>query len=228
MIEPQPSLYILGIRLDEPMTTLTDLIVSAVCLMAFLKLSSTATLNRSQFYFRWYFLLMAIATCFGGVIGHGFLYAVGFAWKLPGWIISMLSVACIERSAIENAKPLVKPWARKFFLTLNIIELFTVMTVTVSTLNFQWVEFHSGYGLLGVVAPFHLYAYYRTKNKASLVVLFAVGIACVAALTFMTRFSMHMWFNYLDISHVLMAMAAWVFYLGAMDLKNGKSKIPAI
>lgn len=227
MIEPQPSIDILGIRVDEPVTTVTDLIVSVVCMVAFLRLSSTGTQGRSQFYFKWYFLLMAIATCLGGIIGHGFLYAFTFAWKLPGWIVSMLSMMFIERSSIENAKHLIKPWAGRLFLVLNIVELITVMTITIYTLNFKWVEFHSGYGLLGVVAPFHAYAYYRTRKRASLVVLIGVGIGCLAALTFMNRISLHTWFNYLDISHVLMAIAAWIFYLGARELKNGNDKVTA-
>jgi hypothetical protein len=226
MIEPQPSIYIFGgIRVDEPMTTLTDLLVSAVCMIAFLRLSSTGTHGRAQFYFKWYFLLMAVATGLGGIIGHGFLYAFSFAWKLPGWIVSMFSVAFIERSSIENAKGLIKPWLGKFFLVLNVVELLTVMTVTIYTLNFRWVEFHSGYGLLGVMAPFHAYAYYRTRHKASLIMLAGVGIGCLAALTFMTRFSLHVWFNHLDLSHVLMAIGGWVFYLGARELKNGNGKV---
>lgn len=221
-IAPQPSVNIYGLRIDEPVTTLTDLLVSVVCLVVFYKLSQLHLPGRTQLFFRLYFLLMSIATCFGGLIGHGFLYALSFSWKLPGWIVSMLSVALIERSSIEHAKPLIDPRVGKFFLVLNIMELCTIMTVTMVTLNFKWVEFHSGYGLLAVVLPFHAYVYYRTRDKGSFIVMIAVGIACLAALVFMNKISIHTWFNYLDISHVLMAVAAWVFYLGARKLNTAR------
>jgi hypothetical protein len=216
--EKQPSVWIGNLKIDEPVTMITDLLVSAVCLYSFLKLSKLNRPGKTHLYFRLYFLLMFIATFLGGVIGHGFLYAFSFAWKLPGWIVSMLSVALIERSSIENAKPLIDPRVGRFFLILNLLELATIMTITMVSLNFKWVEFHSGYGLLGVVLPFHLYAWYKTKDKGSFLVIIAVLIASVAALIFMNQVSLHKWFNHLDISHIIMAIAAYVFYRGALRL----------
>lgn len=220
MIEPQPSIYISGIRIDEPMTTLTDFLVSAVCIYAFFKLSQHSGKSRALTYLRMYFLLMALATFFGGLIGHAFLYAFGFAWKLPGWIISMISVAFIERSAIDYSRIYIKARTVNFFLIVNILELITIMSLTLSSLNFKWVEFHSGYGLLGVVLPFHSYIYLKTRDRGSLMMIVAVGIASIAALIFMTKFSLHTWFNYLDISHVVMAIGAFVFYKATLRLKT--------
>ncbi|HMJ69813.1 MAG TPA: hypothetical protein VK508_13005 [Cyclobacteriaceae bacterium] len=219
MIGPQPSVELLGIRIDEPMTTATDVLVSAVCFYAFYQLTKRKIPGRTHLYFRFYFLLMSIATGIGGVIGHGFLYALSFPWKLPGWIVSMLSVALIERSSIERAKPLIDLRLARFLMVLNIIELLTIMTVTMSSLNFKWVEFHSGYGLLGVVLPFHAYTWYKTRDKGSLVIIMAVLVASLAALVFMNKISIHTWFNYLDISHVMMAIGAYVFYRGALLLE---------
>lgn len=209
--------------MDEPVTTVTDLLVSAVCLYAYNELRKKKLPGNAQTYFRFYFLLMCIATFFGGVIGHGFLYALSFAWKLPGWIVSMLSVALIERSSIERARPLIGPKVARFFLGLNIIELLTIMTITMTSLNFKWVEFHSGYGLLGVVLPFHSYVYYKTHDKGSLIVISAVLIASVAALVFMNQISFGIWFNHLDISHTIMAIGAYVFYRGALSLQMTKT-----
>ena len=216
----QPSIHFFGIRVDEPMTTLTDLVVSAVCFYAFYTLTKKKLPGRTQLYFRYYFLLMGIATCLGGLVGHGFLYLLSFGWKLPGWITSMLSVALIERSAIQHAKPLIKPGIGKSFLIINVFELVIIMTITMITLDFAWVEFHSGYGLLGVVAPFHGWVYYKTRDRGSAFILLAVGLASVAALFYMNKVSIHTWFNYLDISHTVMAIAAFVFYLGALNLNK--------
>lgn len=218
MSEYQPSIYISGLRIDEPITTLTDFLVSAVCFYAFVKLWSHPVKTRTIFFLRYYFLLMSLATFFGGLIGHAFLYAFGFTWKLPGWLISMISVAFIERSAIEYARLHIKTSAGNFFSVLNIIELVTIITITMSTLNFKWVEFHSGYGLLGVVLPFHVYMFFKTKDKGSAMMIIAVLITSIAALIFMTKFTIHTWFNHLDFSHVVMAIGAYVFYKAALRL----------
>jgi len=220
MVELQPSIYILGIRIDEPVTAFTDLIVSAVCLYAFIKLTLRKGHTKTLLYFRFYFLFMSIATLFGGVIGHAFLYTLSFSWKLPGWVISMFSVALIERSAIEYARPHIDKRVGMFFLVFNIIELVTILSITMSTLNFKWVEFHSGYGLLAIVLPFHAYTYYKTKDRGSLTMIVAVLIASCAAIIFMNKISFHTWFNYLDASHILMSVAAFVFYKGALRLQK--------
>jgi hypothetical protein len=219
-VVPSTSVELWGLRIDEPVTALTDLVVSAVCFIAFYKLHNSGLPGKTQMFLRVYFLLMGVATCFGGVIGHAFLYAFSFAWKLPGWIVSMLSVALIERSSIGHAQPFLSKRVGTFFLRLNIVELVTVMTITVWTLNFRWVEFHSGYGLLAIVLPFHLFVYYKTRDRGSLIFIFAVLIASVAALIFMNRISLDRWFNHLDISHTLMAVAGIVFYKGALALRN--------
>ena len=202
------------------MATLTDLLVSAVCLYAFIRLTMMKLPSRSQFYIRYYFLMMSIATLLGGVIGHGFLYALSFAWKLPGWTVSVLSVNLIERSAISHAKPLIKPQIAKFFLIFNLVELLAILGVMFATLDFRWVEYHSGYGLLAIVGTFHAYTFYITKDKGSLTILYSVLITTIASMVFTFEISLHTWFNYLDFSHTLLALAAYVMYLGAIRLEK--------
>ncbi len=220
MVDTQPSVYPFGIRVDEPIGTLTDLILASVCLYAFYQLNKRKLPGKAQLYFQYYFLLMGAATLSGGLIGHGFLYAFDFGWKLPGWILGMVSVALIERSAIAHAQPLLKPGIGNLFLVLNLIELITVVTITMTTLNFKWVELHSGYGLLAIVSTFHGYTYYRTRDKGSLIIVGAVVITWIASLIFINKLSIHTWFNSLDISHTLLAIAAYVMYIGALRLQT--------
>lgn len=217
---------ILGLRILEPVTTATDLIVSAVCFYAFFRLLQK---NRSELYFKyfnWFFLTMGLATAIGGLIGHGFLYAFSFEWKLPGWLTSMLSISLLERASIEYAKPLLKPKLRVFLDWANIIELLLFMTLTFSTLNFFFVEVHSAFGLLVVNTPLHVYVYWKTKSEGSKYMLVAISFAMFSAIVFMNEISVHKWFNYFDISHLIMAMGSWVFYLTASKLRLRKSAYP--
>jgi hypothetical protein len=225
-MEHQISIELLGIRIDEPMAMITDILISIVCFHAFYQLHNRKLSGRSQLYFRYYFLLMGIATFLGGVIGHGFLYALSFGWKLPGWITSMISVALIERSSIAHAKPLIKSRTGNFFLIINLIELLVIITITMVTLNFKWVEFHSAYGLLVIVSSFHLYTYYKTKDRGSLTILIAVTVTCIASLIFINKISIHRWLNYIDISHLLLAIAAYIFYRGSLLLQKRDGKNP--
>ncbi len=226
MVEfPPPPIYPFGLRIDEPVATVTDLLVSAASLYAYLQMKRKGLNAWSQVHFRRYFLLVSVATALGGLIGHGFLYAFGFVWKLPGWIVGIVSVALVERAAISHAQHLIRPKIGRFFLVFNIIEMIAILVITVITLDFKWVEYHNGYGLIVNVAGFHGYAWYRTKDRGSLIILGAVGITAIASVVFTRHLSLHTWFNYIDMSHVLLAIAAYVMYLGAIRLDTKGQKI---
>lgn len=218
MYLPQPSIELFGIRIDEPVVAFTDLIVSAVCFYAFYKLNKIKLKNNVHWNLKYYFLSMAIATFIGGVIGHGFLYLLSFAWKLPGWLTSMFSIALLERASILYAKPLIKPRIGRFFATMNLIELSTFIIITFSTLNFFFVEVHSAYGLLIIVTSFNIVVYRKTKSEASKLFLIAVSISAISAVIFMNEWSFSTWFNHYDISHILMSISAFMFYKGSLKM----------
>ncbi len=213
----QPSIEILGLKIQEPVTSFTDLIVAGVCYYAFYQLHQTKSKERSVFYFKYFFLTMAISTTLGGLIGHAFLYAFGFAWKIPGWVTGMCSVAFMERAAIMQSRSIMKEKVSHFFAFMNLIELSIFIFIAFYTLNFIYVEVHAFYGLL-VVFLFEFFIYKKTKDAASKFILWGIGASALAAVVHITKISLHTWFNYFDLSHVLMAIGAYLFYLGAKQI----------
>jgi hypothetical protein len=244
MIFEHTSIVFGSLRIDEPITVLSDLMVSAVCFYAFYKLKFIKNKNNVHTYLLLYFLSMGIATFIGGVVGHGFLYAfksqwelskdwIAFItqfvpenkmnatanpWKLPGWLTSMFAVMLIERASIEYARNFIKPSVATFFAWFNIFELLFFIAITFSTLNFFFVEVHTFYGFMVIVLSFNLLIYIKTRSKGSLNFLIAVAWAAVAALFFMNHWGVSKWFNHFDFSHTFMAISAWFFYRGARQM----------
>jgi len=221
------TIFISGIRIDEPIVTITDLLVSVLCFLFFYRIHKTGKKENVFRYFKIYFLVMGIATALGGLIGHAFMYNFSFFWKLPGWITSMISIMFVERAAIEHTRIWLSDSIAKVFRVVNILEFLTFLTLTITSLNFFFVEFHSGYGLMFVVLSLEGFLFLKTRNTASKYILVGVGFAALAALFFMNKISPHQWFNYLSISHVLMAIAATFFYIGTTKIdmsviKNNK------
>ena len=212
------TIYFSGIRIDEPIVTLTDLIVSFLCFYFYYKLHRSGKKEKVFVFFKIYFLTMGIATFLGGIIGHAFLYLFNFYWKLPGWIISMISIMFVERAAIEHTRIWLRKTVVKYLKIINIIEFLTFWTRTIIALNFFFVEFHSGYGLMFVVLSLETFLFIKTKNTASKYLLTGVGFAAIAALFFMNKISPHQWFNYIATSHIFMAVAATFFYIGAKKI----------
>lgn len=242
LLSTDTVIHIFGIKILEPVTTLTNLLVSFVCFLSFFRLLK---INKIELHFKlinWFFLTMGLATALGGLMGHGFLYlfqtdwqlpewftnifsltmienaSVESPWKLPGWLTSMLSISLLERASIEYAKPLLHPRLRKTMDWANIVELLIFMTLTFSSLNFKFVELHSAFGLLIINTPLHLYVFWKTRGEGSKYMLIALGFAITSALFFMNEWSFHKWFNYLDMSHTLMIFGAYFFYEAALRL----------
>ena len=215
------TLHVFGIRIDEPVVTITDLVVSVLCFLFSYKIHRSRKREKTFLYFKIYFFAMGIATLLGGIIGHAFLYAFSFHWKLPGWIISMISIMFVERAAIEHTRIYLKDSIVDVLRIINIIEFLTFLTLTVVTLEFFYVEFHSGYGLMFVVLFLEGFLFIKTRNTAGKYMLTGVGFAAIAALFFMHEISPHQWFNHIASSHVFMAIAATFFYFGTnqIDMK---------
>lgn len=234
----------LGLRVDEPVTTLTDLVISAVCLYAFAALRKSTSSDPIHTYLKYYFLSMAAATFLGGVIGHGFLYlfdgrwrppaqlmdlvsrivgaervhGTNNPWKLPGWLAGMVAVSCMERSSIELARPFIGSTKVRCFFILSLVELSVFAILAIATLNFLFVGIHALLGVVVTTFLFNWYVYYRSKDAASRFFLIGVGFSAAAATFFVNGWDIAVWFNRTDISHIFMALSAWFFLRGAETL----------
>lgn len=215
----QPSIDLFGITVVEPVITLTDLMITAVCLYAFFQLKKLNKQGKVHQYMRWYFSVMALATFLGGVLGHAFQYAVGLEWKLPGWLISMLAVMAIERASIMHAQPVINDKFGRFLEVANVVELLTFAVITFSTVNFFFIQVHSAYGLGLVVLPIHFLVYWRTRNAGSRVFFLTVIFATLAAFFYTSGIGINKWFTNLDIAHTVMAISMYLFYRGARNLE---------
>ena len=207
------TIHFFGVEIRDTMAMLTDLLISAVAFYAWYQLrKKQAHANRQRLYFQAHFLLMSLATFLGGVVGHGFSAYLGFAWKLPGWLLSMLSVTLLERAVIEQAGTILHKKFVRYLLVFNIMELLVFAALAFGTLNFKFVEYHSAYGLLVVILGVGI-AQKINQPQAPLRYLFTgVLFGVLAACVFKLQISLHPWFNYVDFSHVFLALSVFSFY----------------
>jgi hypothetical protein len=215
----QPSIELLGIRIDEPVTTATDLLVGITCLICAFKLKKLVRplwMHKAIF---WYFLLMGFATIMGGLMGHGFLYALGFYWKLPGWLLSMIAVNLLERVMIHFSATELSPKMLRFFSLFNLVELGFFMLMAFGTLNFLFVQIHSTYGFLVVVFSFCVYNYRRGHHQQIMKdMMWGVFWIFLCAVVFVGKLSISVWFNHADLAHMFMFIGAIYFYKGSKGI----------
>ncbi len=211
----QPSIDIMNIRIDEPITTATDLLMAAICFYAYFRITQRESSGRIRWYFKYYFLTLGFGALFGGLLGHAFLYRLSPQWKLVSWIFTLISVAFIVHALLELAKPLVKPGFTKLIVRLNLLILIVAFFFTLWTLAFSPVKYYTIFGMVAIVGSFSYFIFQKTGCRGGLRFIFAVGLGLVSAIVFSYGWGLGPWFNHNDICHVILSCSTLIFYKGA-------------
>jgi len=211
----QPSIEILNLRIDEPITTVTDLLFAAICFYAFFQIRRMESGSRVKWYFKYYFLTLGLGALCGGIFGHAFLYRLSPGWKMVSWILTLFSVALITHALVELSRPLVKPWFSKWVSRINLLILAFALFYTLYTLAFSPVKYYSIFGLVIVVGSLSYYVFLRTRLRGITVLMAAVVIGFISALVFSFEWGLSPWFNHNDISHVILSFSVFGMYKGA-------------
>ena len=229
MFESQPSIWISGIRIDEPVTLITNLIVTAVCFYAYYRVKDVLETSKFQRFIKYYFLVLGVAIGLGGVLGHGFLYALSIGWKLPGWMLSIFSITLLERAIIEKSKFYLSERIHDFLIWASGVKLVVFMFLTAYFIDFTYVGYHTSLGLICIVTSCSTFVFLKTKNTGSILFILGVLLSAFSGLIFLNKWGFHMWFNHVDVSHIFMAMASYFFYKATVNLKikevNGIMKV---
>lgn len=218
-LEYQPSIFPFGLRIDQPVTAITDLPVAIVCFYAFYKIGQWKQNEKISLFFRLYFLFLGIGTLWAGFVSHAFLYALGDLWKVPGWFMTLFSITMICLASIEFTKDQTSKRTAMILNSIVLIELLIVAYLTLSSLNFKWARFYSAFGLLGIVAPLHGWAWWKNQNQTSQLILLAILTFVISGFIFLFKLSLHLWFNHVDATHLMLAVVAYIFYVAVKQLE---------
>ena len=208
-----PTIYFGILRIDEPISTLTDFILCAVCFFAFIKTKSLGIYKAINLY-RWFFLLTGISTLVAAIIGHAFLYYFGTDAKIYGWLFGIAAISFAQFAAMYNTRELIGESAFKKLVFLNSTEIIIAFIATFMTWSFVIVEIHTAYGLLLNVTILEYINYKKTKSVLSIKLIYGIGIAVIAVLCHIFKLAYSVWFNHIDLSHVFMALSMYMIYKG--------------
>ena len=215
MINPyqNPSIYIGNLRVDEPVTSITNIIFAAICLFAFIHTKNQKRYLAVNIY-RWFILAIGFSAVVAAFIGHAFLYRFGFSAKIYGWEANVLGVAIAQTASVYHFRQFVKPPFFKILLIANYIEILIAFILTYTIFTFTVVEVHSAIGLLLFVSLLECIIYKKTKSALSKYMLLGVGVVVLTVFVHVFKLAVSVWFNHLDLSHLLMCISIYFFYKG--------------
>lgn len=211
-----PSVDVLGLRIDEPVTSITDILVAIVGFMAYFKTESNDN-QRSLSLYRLFFLFTAISTLIAAFLGHAFAYYFGFNARMIGWVFGALGVAFAQFAVIYNTREIFNSSTFKALVILNTIEVTAVAVLIFIFKSFVVIEVHSAFGLILMVTVLEAINYYRTRSQLSKNMIYGVALAIAAVICHISKLAFSNWLNHLDISHLFMAASLYVMYKGVSE-----------
>lgn len=214
-----PTIYLGNIRIDEPITVLTDLLVVGICFFGYLKTASSNQSTAVKLY-RWFLLVTGISTLVSALIGHAFLYLFDFNAKIFGWITGIACIVFAQFAALQHAKEIIGEKKFKTLFWLNVIEIVIAYILLFVVFSFVIVEIHSAIGLILMVVVLESIVYKKTKSVLSKGFITGVAIAVLAIICHIFKLAISVWFNHMDLSHIIIAISVYTMYKGILKEIN--------
>ena len=216
-----PTVFISSFEWREPVTTLTDFMVALAAMYALYRFISYGGSKDKQYrIYQSYFLCFAIGMTSAAFLGHGFQAYISPRWKAIGWTLSATGQLFF---IIASVNQLRMKWTARFrrnFKTLVILKYFVFLLLIIipSTSDFKVVQINSSIDLIGLILPLQWLFYRETKLRGSLFIIGAIIYAMIPGIIYSQQWSISRWFNYHDISHVMMSVFMLLMFYGAFAL----------
>ena len=221
-----PTIFIGDFEWQEPVTTLTDFLVAIVCWVAFFLFSKNDKSSITYKWFRAYFLIFAIGMTSAAWLGHGLQAYVVPEMKLIGWLCGATGILFLQTGSfrlIRNKLPKILQRFLPIWFVLQWLVAVVLMLTRISegiALAFQVTQVNSAIGFMVFLLPMHVFSWKKLGVKQSRIIVIATFYSAIPGFVYSNQISIHRWFNYHDISHVLMAIFMTIMFLGLNRIEN--------
>lgn len=195
------------------MTIITNLLIFIFSIFSFKQL--TKFKNTYANSWAWFIFLVGISSCFGST-AHAVHYQLGGVFfDVVFYIMNAFSLIsiyfCFKAPFIYNSVERANPNKKVMYLIMLWIASLLIFTLVRN--NFLIIKVHAGIVLIFSFIV-HLIFYIRTKEKGSRLVVTGIGISFLSIIVHSLKFSIHEWFNYKDLAHVIIFFSLIIIYKG--------------
>ncbi len=215
MIDPttiDTTIYIGNLAIHQPVTVFTSYLIFGLCFYFYLQLKRIKNVNSSTSNWGRFFLMIGLAS-FVGSFAHAF-FAVheGLGYKLF-WLsmqaLNIFSVYFAQQATLNSA--LQNSVQKNFWKLSYDIQLILFFSAVFIFHNFLVVVVD---GVIGMIPIMVIHFMDSKKVKESSWIAYGIVILFLSAIVNITKFSLHAYFNHLDIAHVLVMINLWMMFVG--------------
>ena len=221
-----PTIYLGSFEWREPITTLTDFLVAIVAIFGYYKFKSYKGIKSSNFnFFIFYFLCFAVGMTSAAWLWHGLQAYVGPEFKRIGWICGATALLLFGLGSFDLIKTQFNKTAYKVLKILFVGQYLSLVFLMLnpSTSDFILAQLSSTLSLIFFIFPIHLYNFLKTKHIGSSYIVLTIIYSIIPGFIYNNQISVNKWFNFHDISHVLMAIFMFLMIIGTSKLSMIKT-----
>lgn len=206
------TIYIGDFAIHEPVTAFTGYIITILCFYFYFHLKRIANTSVTIIHWSHFFLFLGFAS-FTGACSHAFFSVhQGFGYKsfwLSMQALNILSVYGAQQATLHSVLQHSKNkkywgWFYKIQLCLFLIAVFVFH-------NFLVVIINTAIGLIPIMV---LHFMNLKKVDTDKWVGYGILVFFLPAIVHVKKISLHAYFNYNDIAHILVMISLYLMYKG--------------
>lgn len=210
-----------GMPITEPVTMLTDYMITGQgMLLAWYLLGSAGTIrNRSRRLWAWALVAIALASLFGGTY-HGFLeilpgHLLPYLWTATTLSIGFASCLMVLGTVFATTQG---KW-RTTLVSISLVQLLVYTGWMMTHDDFIFVIINYAPSMI-LVLILQLIGLANRPTGSEVYFISAVVVSFVAAGVQQTGISLHPHVNHNDIYHLIQMISLYLFYRGALILQD--------
>ena len=203
---------------------MTDFLVACVCWAAYYFFHRLSGPKAGHTWFKKYFLVFAIGMTSAAWLGHGLQAYLTPEFKIIGWMCSATglmflqvgSLQIIEKQVKTSLRSMLQKWFILQWILAILLMMFFIKEGIVEA--FKVTQINAVVALFGFILPMHYFGYKKMQHKGSKIVIIALAYSIIPGIVYSNQISISKWFNYHDISHVLMSIFMTLMFFGLYQL----------
>lgn len=207
--------------ISEPVTMLTDYLIfgQSMLLAWYLHGSRAGSKNRSKTLWTWALVAIGLASLFGGTY-HGFSLVIpadlnNYLWKATTISIGFVSCLVVAGTAFATT---AGAW-RTVLVSISLIQLLIYTGWMATHDEFVYVILNYAPSMI-LVFILQAIALARRRLGSELFIMGGVVVSFVGAGVQQSGLALHHHFNHNDIYHLIQMVGIYLFYRGALKLRD--------
>lgn len=196
----------------EPVVILTNTIFFILCFIYYKRLINYGHAYSGQMAL--FILLMGLSSLFGA-IAHGVHYQMGTVFFDTVFFLmnalSLFSIYFCFRAPYTYYK--LEGIQSKTYINLALLWIFLLLIFSLVHGNFLLIKIHAGIALMYSLVV-HYKAYKRNGERGSKLIVNGISVSFLSIIVHSLKLSVHAYFNYKDIAHVIMIVSLMIIYRG--------------